>query len=93
MTITKVLVECEGDVNCFFTVFFEDGTKQKGWSCDQGSIEWDDGSIDPLYDIGYFCMELWFAMCPSLPPDDYEGRHTATWTPELGLSQVTKKAI
>ena len=89
MNITKIVIESEGDVNGFFTVHFEDGTKQGGWSCDQGSIEWDDDKFDPDYEVGSLCMDLWFQM--DIDDQNYECRQHATWTPTTGLSETTNE--
>lgn len=74
-TITSVLVEAEGETNGIFTVNYDDGTTRGGWSCDQGSIEMDDGK--PLdSDENNFLMNLWHEMDIDL---DYEGRTFATF--------------
>lgn len=69
--ITKILIESEGDVNGFFTLISKDGTKRKGWSCDQGSIEMDDEQEISKEDEA-LCFDMWFSM--ELDPEIYDSR-------------------
>jgi hypothetical protein len=88
--IVKVEIESEGEINGFFTIHYKDGSIRSGWSCDQGSIEMDDGEgIDQSISTGL--MDLWFGM--DIPEEDNDHRFFSTWTPEKGLSPTTEELL
>lgn len=87
MNLLKLEIESEGEHNGYFTLHFDDGSVQGGWSCDQGSIEWDDDNFEPTDDDYNLCFDMWFKMDID---DSFEGRHFSTW--ENGkLSPTTKE--
>ena len=68
LMITKVKLDCEGEINCTFTVTHDDRTTYDYWSCGHGSPYSDEEGVPDLTDDEiYMLLQMWG--CTNISPE------------------------